>query len=73
MTDRTVRSLQCDHCGKELVQHTSYPAIYSIAINTIDTNINNTGFEFPVFIYPPFVGTLHFCNKRCLGEWSIGT
>lgn len=67
MTPEAVESIICDGCGKEMIQHTSYPEIYAFELRAIDVNRNNTGKTFLVSIAKP--KTAHFCNKKCIASW----
>jgi hypothetical protein len=69
VSNKTVQSIVCDYCGAELIQHTSYPARYSLQLTAIDTNINDTGMEYACGVTPPIKGPLHFCNIACLNKW----
>jgi len=67
MTEILSRSVICDFCSKQLIQNSSYPAVYSLELRPINTNINNTGMTYAVLVKQP--DTLHFCNKTCLAKW----
>lgn len=67
MTEILSRSVICDFCSKQLIQNSSYPAVYSLELRPINTNINNTGIAYAVRVKQP--DTLHFCNKTCLAKW----
>lgn len=69
MSDKTVKSLVCDSCGKELVRETSYPAVYALELKAINVNINTTGLVYGACVYPLIDGTMHFCGKSCLSKW----
>jgi hypothetical protein len=68
MTEILSRSVICDFCSKQLIQNSSYPAVYSLELRPINTNINNTGMTYAVHVKQP--DTLHFCNKTCLAKWA---
>jgi hypothetical protein len=69
MTDKTIRSIECDYCGKELIVDSSYPHHYVLELRAIDTGINTSGLVYGVALDPPFKKAKHFCNKTCLGGW----
>lgn len=69
MSDVTVKKLICDSCGAELITHSPYPAQYSLALDAINTNVNDGGGVYCVMVHPPIDGTKHFCNKKCLRNW----
>ena len=71
MTNKTVRSIICDHCDRELVEDTPYPARYSLELMAVNTNINTSGSEYAVCVYPPIKGIKHFCDFKCLNEWVM--
>ncbi len=64
-----MKTITCDHCKKQLLVESSYPAVYSIEIKCINTRIPHSGGTFAVAVHPPFKGTLHFCNLKCLDGW----
>lgn len=64
-------SILCDNCGEELITDTQYPHKFSLELRVIDTNRNSSQLQFLVNMTPPFVGTKHFCGKKCLGEWLV--
>lgn len=66
----TVESIKCDNCDKELIEDTMYPAMYKLELRVIDTNRNSSSCTYCVSTFPPFEGTKHFCDKKCLSEWS---
>jgi len=72
MSNKTVVSIVCDNCGRELVIESSYPANYSLQLSAIDTNTNTTGVQFAVAVVPPINETLHFCGFSCLTKWANG-
>lgn len=67
--NKTVESIICDACQKELIQHTSMPAKYGLVLSSQDFNRNKSGFEYSVGVSPPIDHTHHFCNKVCLRAW----
>lgn len=69
MSDLTVKRLVCDNCNNELMTVSSYPAKYSLELKAINTNVNNTGAQYAVKVFPPISDTKHFCNLKCLTEW----
>ena len=64
-------SILCDNCGAELITDTKYPHKFSLELQIIDTNRNSSGSRFLVSMTPPFQGTKHFCDKKCLGVWLL--
>lgn len=69
MTISITKSCKCDHCDRELMTSTSYPAHYVLELSTINTNVNNTGFAYGVHISPPIDSNKHFCGFACLTRW----
>jgi hypothetical protein len=69
MSDKTIESIICDGCGKELITKSSYPSVYALVLGYTNVNRNTTGFEYAVMVYPPIDGTKHFCDTKCLSEW----
>lgn len=61
-----IKKLICDTCGEDCITYSSYPAKYSFELKAINTNINNTGSRFAVYIGNPLEETVHFCSKLCL-------
>ena len=61
------RSIRCDHCYKELIVDSAYPANYALELSCIDTGGNTSG---TVYILTPLLnGKHHFCGLKCLKGW----
>jgi len=69
MSNKTKKSIICDHCDKELTTEGSRPATYVLELKAIDVNTNNTGFVYAISIKPPIEETMHFCGVNCLTRW----
>jgi len=67
--NKTVESIICDGCYKELIQYSSSPAKYGLVLSSQDFNRNNTGLVYSIVVLPPIERKLHFCDKVCLRAW----
>ncbi len=70
MSDKSIKSLTCDECEKELIVDSKYPHKYSLKVSAIDTGINTSASTFMVAVYPPIENDLHFCGMKCLKSWA---
>lgn len=63
------RSVTCDHCGKELVVDSSYPANYGLHLCCKNYGLNSTGIQYAVCMHPPLREGKDFCGWKCLEGW----
>ena len=59
----------CDECGENLIIDSQYPSHYTLELTVRDTGINTSNIQYAIMQFPPFEGTKHFCNKKCLSNW----
>ncbi len=59
----------CDNCDKNLIVDSQYPVHYTLELNVVNTGINTSQSTYCIAMYPPFEGTKHFCNTKCLAKW----
>jgi len=67
--DKTIKSIICDGCKEEMIEHSSYPAEYGLVLSCKDFNVNKSGTVFSVIVYPIIERDHHFCGLKCLKEW----
>jgi len=63
------RSIKCDHCYKELIVDSAYPANYALELSCIDTGVNTSGIVYSVSLTPLLERKHHFCGLKCLKGW----
>lgn len=70
VSDKTVKSVQCDGCGTEMIEVTNYPARYGLHLTPKDyARHRDGGMVFAVAILPQIDKPLDFCDARCLRSW----
>ena len=70
MSEKTARSVLCDHCGSELVVDSCYPSNYCLELRVADYGFNSSGMVHDIMQFPPIDATKHFCGVACLARWS---
>jgi len=67
--NKTVKSITCDGCEKEMMKSSSYPAEYGLVLSCENFNINKSGMVYSVMMYPIIERDHHFCGLNCLKTW----
>ena len=67
--DKTVKSIICDGCEKEMIKCSSYPKEYGLTLSCDDFNTRRGGMSFAVMQYPIIARNHHFCGLGCLSNW----
>ena len=70
MADKTMRSITCDSCDKELIVDSSYPHDWGIEVAPKDFGTNSSGMVYACICHPPIDRKHHFCGLKCLAQWA---
>ena len=67
--DKTIKSICCDGCEKEMSKETPSPADYGLVLSCKDFNTRRGGLVHSVMVYPILERDHHFCGLKCLNKW----
>ena len=67
--DKTVKSITCDSCEKQMIKSTKNPHEFGLVLSCQDFNINKSGMQYSVLQYPIIKRDHHFCGLDCLKTW----